>query len=177
MLFIISDFHNARMANAADFKLDDLQEISRMKNLRKWLEPKNGVGATTVRGYVKHYLVKKWCVLCGTNSAVCLGKSCMGKKVIPEVTHSNEDFIKSSGSITLPGYPEGVKDQHSTLTARKYTVVPRMKIAAFKFPCYLPKITNVIKSVSVEGKSKVKSFCIIYIKSIQSLEEQAFQTC
>ena len=136
--------------------LEDLSRTFREKGSRHWLEPLNGVGATSVRGYIKYFLVKKWCILCGTNSAICLGQSCMGKKLKPSESDP-KSFLCNSDSKALPGLVKGVNvTPATTLLKQVSTVVPRQKIASLKYPCHFPKTRIIVKSNSLETtKNKV----------------------
>ena len=131
-----------------EFSLKHLQDVSRRKKSRNWLEPKHGVGITSERSSVRINTVNNWCLLCGTedNLAVCLGSSCMGKQAVSKLT----DFGTSAdrhGSFSQSRYqPQRINKVGKTiLKSRDFTGDARRKIAANKFPCFFPNNKAVLK--------------------------------
>ena len=116
------------------FYLEYLQDVSRKRKSRNWLEPKNGVGSAAARTSAGS--VANWCIMCGTDLAVCLGPSCMGKKAISEMIVS-ETLGLSSGRVSLPGYCSDRTSaaNHASLKSRDFTDIPKKKISAYRFPC------------------------------------------
>ena len=116
------------------FYLENLQNVSRKRKSKNWLEPTNGVGSAAARRSVGSGASTGWCTVCGTGLAVCLGASCMGKKPISEKIVSETSRL-SSGPFSFPGYCSD-SAVNQTLKARQFTDKPKTKISALRFPCF-----------------------------------------
>ena len=133
--------------------LESLQNVCMEKKSQHWLEPKNGVGLSLLRG--RNVRGSTGCLLCGSNVAVCLGQACMGRK--PGTTRSVPDStgVHHKRGKLLPGYAsQDVGKKQATLLERQYTCAPRRRIAAYKFPCQFFNRDAAADKTSLVGKSK-----------------------
>ena len=80
---------------------EELVKSSRKKASRYYLEPFNGVGATSSRGYMSNKLLPSKCEFCASKNYICLGASCMGKGVTGGDTRKSIQC--ESGSDEIPG--------------------------------------------------------------------------
>ena len=87
------------------FTHENLLVKIRRKKLRHFLEPVDGVGATSSRGYMNRKpALPRDCCLCGSLEYVCLGPSCMGVGLKPgRGLAGGPKHHSFSKSVEIPG--------------------------------------------------------------------------
>ena len=145
------------IASQVSFCLEDLITHARAKSRLHFLEDPDGVGSTSSRPFIKKFMAKKWCTFCSYGRGVCLGSACMGVAGRRDLsTEADERMAVGNSPVSIiPGLVEGKPDMSSKKTS---SVGSMMRIAALKYPCFIPPVKVVIiSSQKKESKSRTPS--------------------